>query len=248
MPKAKPDAAKGEYAASIIEELTAHRTAALRNELVNNPHMALVVAVHAMALKVFFPYASAPSCMGLRLEQTDLARRIKSQEECSAHAGLQDQKERWEQFLPEDADLLFEWCLTAGTEHLMGLLAYCTAMAVSAVQTKFDKAGRGHLAHADQLAAALALDMTDYWQGTAEGFYGAVPKAALVHAVSEAKAPMQVSITDLKKHEAARYVEKAMADTGWLPAPLRHALPVSDAAEVMDEAAGEDASAEAVAA
>jgi len=90
----KPEAAKGEYAASVIEDLTAHRTAALRNELANNLQMALVVAVHAMALKVFYPQWSAPSCMGLRLEQTDLARRIKAQEDCSAHAGLQDQKER----------------------------------------------------------------------------------------------------------------------------------------------------------
>jgi len=114
----------------------------------------------------------------------------------------------------------------------MELLAFCTAMAVDAVQTKFDRAGRGRLQHADQLAQALRLDMRGYWQGTANGFYGSIPKAGLIHAVTEAKAPMQVSITALKKHEAARYVEKAMADTGWLPVPLRmevHAAPKEEA-------------------
>lgn len=248
--KAKPDAAKGEYAATIIEDLTAHRTAALRCELASAPSMALAVVVHAMALKLFYPYSSTPSCMKLRLEQTDLARRVKALGDCSAHAGLQAQMERWQETLPKDPADLFGWCLHEATPiRLVDLLAFCTAMAVDAVQGKFDKAGCGPLQHADQLAEALDLDMTKHWQGTAEGFYGAVPKAALLHAVTEAKAPMQVSISsDLKKHEAARYVAKAMAGTGWLPAALRPAVPVADDAEVRDEEAGEEVPAEAVAA
>lgn len=49
-------------------------------------------------------------------------------------------------------------------------------------------------------------------------------KAGLVKIVSEAQAPLGVAIANVKKPEAARHVCKAMAGTGWLPAPLRGAF------------------------
>ncbi|MCK0197396.1 hypothetical protein MWN34_10775 [Ancylobacter sp. 6x-1] len=217
----KPDAAKGEYAATIVEDLTAHKTAAIRLELSCDTAMALAVTVHAMTLELLYPYATTRSCIKLRVERVELTGRVKAQEDCPAHAALQQQKEHWVGILPENAADLFEWCIKADAMTLFNLLAFCTAMSVTAVRERHWKGTPLHLRHAEQLAQALKLDMTKHWQGTADGFYGNVPKAALVHAVSEASAPMAVSVSNLKKQEAARYVAKAMAGTGWLPAPLR---------------------------
>lgn len=228
---AKPDAAKGDYAATIIEDLTAHKTAALRLELTRNTAMALAVTVHAMALQLLYPYSTARSCMKLRMEQVELASRVKAQEDCAAHTTLTEQGERWGALLPEKADDLFGWCLEADAITLIDLLAFCTALSVSALRERHMRGSSSELRHAEQLADAIKLDMAEHWMGTAEGFYGNVPKAALVHAVTEAHAPIQVSVSNLKKHEAARYVAKAMAGTGWLPAPLRPAplpSPVED--------------------
>ncbi|GAB4072311.1 ParB/RepB/Spo0J family partition protein [Ancylobacter sonchi] len=237
---AKPDAAKGEYAATITEDLTAHKTAALRHELLHNPHVALAVAVHAMALRLFYSVTAGDSCSNLRIEETNLKRLVKSQEDCSAHAALAEQKERWAEFLPVSGAELFDWCLAQEDYRLMDLLAYCTAMSVSAVRGKQEGSfGRDRIAHSEQVARALELDMTKHWEGTAEGFYGHIPKKALIHAVAESRAPISVSVSDLKKHEAARYVAKAMGGTGWLPLALRPALPCP-VEPLLDEATDAD--------
>lgn len=63
--------------------------------------------------------------------------------------------------------------------------------------------------------------MTQHWSPSVEGFYGRLPKTALIHVVSEAKAPIGVSISQMKQKEAARYVARAVEGRGWLPSPLR---------------------------
>ena len=59
--KTEPDAAEGDaakappcFSSKLIEDLTAHRTAALRAMLAQNPKVALAAVVHAMALGVFY--------------------------------------------------------------------------------------------------------------------------------------------------------------------------------------------------
>ena len=60
----RPDPVKGEYAATVVQELTAHRTAALRFELASNPSVALAATVHALALPLLYADRWG-SCLGL---------------------------------------------------------------------------------------------------------------------------------------------------------------------------------------
>ncbi len=63
------------HAAALIEDLTAHKTAALRIELANNPDVALVAVVHAMLLRVAYPYHSEQSALQLSLAHERWRRR-----------------------------------------------------------------------------------------------------------------------------------------------------------------------------
>jgi ParB family chromosome partitioning protein len=223
-PKADPDA----LPAALVADVTAHRTAALRLELAGNPDFALAATVHALALDLLYPHHfGTESCLALRGSSEGLERHITCGTDSPAHAALAEKEAEWRTLLPEKPSDLFAFCLSLGQTVLLDLLAYLAALSVNAVQQKPTHTAYGNqsarLAHADALAQAIALDMTRHWTPSVEGFYVRLSKAQLVQAVTEAKAPMQVSINSLRKADAARYVEKAMAGTGWLPAPLRNA-------------------------
>ncbi|KQT01597.1 hypothetical protein ASG42_26645 [Rhizobium sp. Leaf391] len=56
--KAKDDSPKLTPPATLFEDLTAQKTAALRVELVHNPDVALAAVVHAMLLRAYTGYVS----------------------------------------------------------------------------------------------------------------------------------------------------------------------------------------------
>ena len=125
--------------------------------------------------------------------------------------------------LPAEADDFLGRCLTQPQETLLALLAYAAAMSVNAVRVKHDREEAPRRAHARALAAARGRAKGQWWQPSIEGFYGKLSKATLLHIVTEAKAPMVISISQVKKPDAARYVAQAMTGQAWLPAPLRAA-------------------------
>ena len=94
------------------------------------------------------------------------------------------------------------------------------ANSLNAVQDKQDRPASCRLAHAEDVAKALGSTSSSRWQPNVEGFYGRLSKAALLRIVSEAQAPMAISISALKKAEVVRYVAQAVAERNWLPAPL----------------------------
>ncbi len=60
------------------------------------------------------------------------------------------------------------------------------------------------------------------WRPTVDNYLGRVPKARILEAVREAKGVAASELIDhLKKSEMAAEAERLLADTGWLPEPLR---------------------------
>jgi ParB family chromosome partitioning protein len=205
--------------ATMVEELTAHRTAALRIELARNPAVALAATVHALALQVVYTGPDA-SCLALRASSERLETHTQATADSPAHQAIAQEGERWGDRLPGEPEDLFAWCLTQSQQTLLDLLAYLAALSVDAVAAKH-RPVRG-IAHADRLAEALSLDMRQWWTPTPEGFYQRLPKSALALAVREAKVPpLGVALESVKKTEAARLAAKALSGSGWLPAPLR---------------------------
>jgi ParB family chromosome partitioning protein len=130
--------------------------------------------------------------------------------------------ESWAKALPrESADLwaaLQDW----DGESRSGLFAHVVSLSVNAVHESWNRRPRA-LAHADHLAKAVDLDMAAAgWTPTVDNFLGRVTKARILQAVAEAKGQRAADrIEHLKKGEMAAEAETLLADTGWLPEPLR---------------------------
>ena len=99
---------------------------------------------------------------------------------------------------------------------LLELLALCSALSVNAMS------GREADTTGDTLAAAVDLDMADWWTPTAGSYLAQVPKARIVEAVTEAVSIEKAApLAKLKKGEAVAAAEVLLQGTRWLPSPLR---------------------------
>lgn len=117
------------------------------------------------------------------------------------------------------------------TGALLDLLAFIAGNAVNAVQAKADRPGNARLSHGDALARAMSFDMTAWFQPTAEAYFGRIAKGHILAAIDEAKGAHAPGLDKLKKAELAVRVEALIAQTGWLPVPLRVAAEADASAD-----------------
>jgi ParB family chromosome partitioning protein len=216
----------------LVEDLTAHRTAALRAILAVNPDVALAAVVHALALPLFYP-RSGESCLELDLKNEGLERSATGFEDSTAARSLAEWQEVWEQKLPGRAEEFWDWLLVQDTATRLDLLAYCAGCSVNAVKKAQERADAERFIHADHLAAALDLDMAQWWQPTGASYLSRVSKAKMLEAVSEGVTKGAAeNLAKLKKEALVTHAEERLAGTGWLPAILRRKLPEADAPEI----------------
>jgi ParB family transcriptional regulator, chromosome partitioning protein len=131
-------------------------------------------------------------------------------------------KEKCSERIPAEPEKFWLWCLKQKTETLLNLLACCAALTVDTIRTNNDRPDIDRLQHGDQLAAALKLDMQDWFTPTAENYFNRVGKQQMLDAIREAKGqPHAPALEKLKKGELAMQAERLVAGTGWLPALLR---------------------------
>ncbi|MBL8550911.1 MAG: ParB N-terminal domain-containing protein [Hyphomonadaceae bacterium] len=194
---------------SLVERLTSARTRALRAELSANPHVALALAV------LTFIRRSASRC-----EVPGLAVAV-------SPVGFDDD-DRFERARAEaasshgDAHL---YSLASETpETLIALLALFVAEALDVTHDGGSPAADRTQATADELASALDLDMSRYWEASTE-FWEKAPKAYTVDAISAAPAmaklsekarkPKLAALTKMKRADLARVAQRQLKD--WLP-------------------------------
>jgi ParB family chromosome partitioning protein len=120
-----------------------------------------------------------------------------------------------------------EWT-TQDQDTLLALLAFCAALSVNGIKTKTNSSiGRIH--HADALATALKMDMRNWFTPTVANFFSKVSKPHMLDATTEAgKAPNSNAPAKMKKGHLAELAEKTLAETGWLPKPIRIAPPLPE--------------------
>lgn len=208
----------------MIRDLTAHRTLGLRLALGEQPDIALVAVVHALAAQTFYRGGEA-SCLEIRLTSAYLASHADGVEDTHAAQVLADRHVRWASDMPRDVTDL--WGFVAGLNHasLMALLAHCAAMTVNVVRVQWEQKPNAR-ATAEKLASAVTLDMTAHWTPTTQTYLGRVTKAHILAAVQEGVGVEAAErIAGLKKPEMAQAAEQLLAGTGWLPSVLRTARP-----------------------
>jgi ParB family chromosome partitioning protein len=199
----------------LVLSLTAHRTAALRDRVAENPDAALLVAIHAAVLRAFYPGEGA-SCASINLSSRDLARDGEGIEESQAQRKIAERHALWARQLPADgADL---WPFITGLDYDSRLSLFAHAVSLSVDVVRSWQARPVALAHGEALAGYVGLDMATYWSPTAKGYFSCVTKARIIEAVREAKGEEAAArIAGLKKPQMAQAAETLVAGARWLP-------------------------------
>lgn len=215
--EAEQEAEESSLPASLIEDLTAQKSAAITATLMKDPHLALRALVHAMACQIFGKWASTKTSLQISATQEYFGKVNDSK----ALDQITSIREKWEKKLPADQDDLWKWCLKAKQDTLLDLLAVCVALTVDCVQMKQNSPSDPRLVHADKLAAEMDLNMTDWFTPTAENYFSRVGKPQILEALQEIEATPPSN--GMKKAELAKYAEQSVNGKAWLPKPLRTA-------------------------
>ena len=129
---------------------------------------------------------------------------------------VQQRKDAWRPRLPEDQCEWLGWLIGLPQAELIDLLALCGALTVNALP------GAGAVDSANAIAAALGLDMADWWEPTAEAYLNHVPKAQIIAALKEAGPELAGGgVEAMKKDALVSAAVSRLAGTRWLPEPLR---------------------------
>lgn len=210
-------AGKG-MSASLIEELTSHRTAALAATMATNPEIALAATVHAMAFPVFYRRTGASATH----VSTEWGNRRYHADGSAANDELDREESLWRERIPGDEAQFWQWCMEADQTILLALLAYCAAISIDAIQRKGCHPDDERMKNAGDLATALKLDMALYFRPDAGNYFGKISKDIILADITDitGKEPSPAQLK-MKKTELAKLAEKLVDGTGWLPAILR---------------------------
>ncbi len=224
--------------ADLDTELTAHRTAALRAEIVRQPDLALRVLAHGLATaavygpylvtvaRVWSPYGASTSTGSVSADSP--ARQ-------AITAAEDEQRAR----MPGNHADLWAWLQTEDTPALHALIAVCVARMADAGGDDWTEAQP----IGAQVAQTAGLDMRQWWTATSSSYLGRVTKAGILAAVREGTGEGAVlRIEGMKKEAMAANAEALLAGKGWLPARLRmpgvvDAAPEASTADVPEEVA-----------
>ncbi|WP_336972206.1 ParB/RepB/Spo0J family partition protein [Sphingobium aromaticiconvertens] len=223
----------------LVSELTAHRTLALQDAVASSPHVAMTALLHRLVTDCFLPY-STKGCLEAQVREVHLPAQAEDLRDSASAKAIQDRHERWGDHIPGDDAALWDWLVDLDDGSRMDLLAHCVSFGVNALHEKPNPySGMGvsqhgleiRLSQADRLARSTGLDMIAVgWQPTVGNYLGRVTKPRILEAVREGAGDRAAElIGHLKKGDMAKEAERLLADTSWLPEPLRM---VDEGAEV----------------
>lgn len=233
----------------LVTELTAHRTLALRNALADNPHVAMTALLHKL-VSDSFQHRMYKGAMEASINHVFFPVQDDALKDSLSARAVQERHDGWAGDIPAEDDALWEWLAALDDTSRMALLAHCVSYGVNALYEKPNPYGGNgvsqhsldmRLGQADRLARATGLDMVDVgWRPTVGNYLGRVTKPRILQAVREGAGEQAAQLIDhLKKGDMAREAERLLADTGWLPEPLR-LIGDADASTPEAQVEGED--------
>jgi ParB family chromosome partitioning protein len=204
---------------ALTKRLAAHRTMALQAMLVQNAAVALASVVHVFVLRTFgadYPREASALQVSPQLSAYALEAAADDLKSSRAWLAVQQAKHAWQARMPEQQGEWLGWLIGRSQAELIELLALCSALTANSLPA----AGAADSANA--IAAALGLDMADWWEPTAEGYLNHVPKAQIVAALKEAGPELAGGgVEAMKKDALVTAAASRLAGTRWLPEPLR---------------------------
>ena len=217
----------------LITELTAHRTLALRDAVAKNPQVAMTALLHKLVTDTFL-HPSATGVIEANVRHIFFSAQGDELKDSPSAKSVADRHERWGDHVPADDEALWDWLAGLEDDRRMELLAHCASYGVNALHERPNPySGSGvtehglkvRLSQADRLARATGLDMVQAgWRPTVGNYLGRVTKARILEAVREGAGERAAQLIDhMKKGDMAKEAERLLADSGWLPEPLRRA-------------------------
>jgi ParB family chromosome partitioning protein len=217
----------------VIAELTAHRSAALRDALAQNPDLAQVALVHALVSRVF-GVGSAATCLDIRWGSRDLNQFGEGIEDSPAGLAIAERHRLWARQMPARTEDFWDFVVGLDGDSRASLLAHCVSLTLDGVRS-WERRPLSLLAHVETLATALDLDMRAYWKPTAVRYLDRVTKAQIVVAVSDGvSGEAAARLAGLKKPDMVAAAEPLLVEAGWLPAVLRTVKPEATEPEVSE--------------
>jgi ParB family chromosome partitioning protein len=211
----------------LVAELTAYRTAGLRNALAEHSAMALTAVVHAFAAATFYRCSDRLTCLEIVPRSASLSAHAPVIDDCPAMVAIAERHASWERRMPEDVAGLWDFVAGLDQAEQAELLAHCVSLTVNAMQLPKQRTETAASAHADVLAQTLGLNITATWTPTVASYFGRVSKERIIEAVREGVSPEAANnIAGMKKQAMAEAAEQRLAGTGWLPELLRTGSPV----------------------
>jgi ParB family transcriptional regulator, chromosome partitioning protein len=235
----------------LVTELTAHRTLALRDAVAGNPHVAMTALLHKLVSDTF-QHRMYKGALEAAVHHVFFPVQDDGLKDSPSARAVHERHEAWAGDIPAEDEALWGWLADLDDTSRMALLAHCVSYGVNALYEKPNPYGGNgisqhglamRLGQANRLARATGLDMVEVgWRPTVGNYLGRVTKPRILEAVREGAGERAAQLIDhLKKGDMAREAERLLAETGWLPEPLRlaapdgHAMP-ADLAEGGDEA------------
>ncbi|MBN8968081.1 MAG: ParB N-terminal domain-containing protein [Rhizobiales bacterium] len=215
----------------LVIELTAHRTVALRNAVAENPRVAITMLLHKLVSDTF-RHTAPTGCLEASVRRIFFPAQSEELKESASARAVNERHERWGDHVPADDQALWDWLTHLDDGTRMDLLALCVSYGVNALFERPNPySGSGVSRHgldvrmtqADRLARETGLDMVAAgWRPTVGNYLGRVTKPRILEAVRDGAGERAAQLIDhLKKGDMAKEAERLLADTGWLPEPLR---------------------------
>jgi ParB family chromosome partitioning protein len=205
----------------LLTELTAHRTIALRDAVANDPHVAFIAGLHVLCLKLFYRYP-LDSCLEIDVRNAVFGSQAPGLTNSASAKAIEARHEAWAKTLPKEPGELWNAILSFDSDSAQALHAHCVSLTINAVHESYNRRPKA-IAHADRMAEAVALDMTAVgWRPTVDTYLGRVTKGRILEAVREARGDAAAEqLAHFKKPGMAKAAEELLAETNWVPEPLR---------------------------
>lgn len=211
---------RSEFSKSLMSSLTAHRTAAVAASLASNPKTALVALVHALCMSDSSAWLSSPLQFRLTDAGHDVRRQAAGYEQSKAAAAMQAAEAEVLPDMVGDPAEVFARLLALDESQLVKILALFVGRSYNVISQEARSANAHGFNAAAAIEQAVAVDMADWWEPTEETYLGAVSKAAMMKAVTEAGSDA-ADIAGMKKADAITCAQQRLTGRRWLPAPLK---------------------------
>jgi len=219
-PTGKPAKPKGGLPASLMAELTSFKTVAAQAVMMDDPKSALLTVTHALAIQQLYKYPGNHSSLLITAKRPNFGLATSELIDKSPVGKARAAKlKAVQKKMPKKAEDLWAWLLKQPPAVVNQVLAAAVATAIDLVQSNGSDATQS----AGELTAAIKLDMTQFWQPTAENYFTRVPKKHLLEELGTAvSAATKRQLEPLKRDAMAKALVTELKNKKWLPPLLRN--------------------------